>query len=183
MDISPVDILILALLLWRARVGFQQGFTDVVWSTLHALLVATSGTAASIGLVLSMTHLFSPPPAAANLVALVVFIVLSGLAVELLRRSFGDRLSAADPLKQADPAAGLLASMMTTAAWILVLYSVLHPFPVSSIDWNPMHVNSEAAVHELFSAILGTLRSAILEDSWLGRMAVQHLHPLLLPIV
>lgn len=180
MAASPIDILILILLAWSIRSGFQLGFTQKVWPFCRWWSIALIAPFASPAFSQHAQQFTGLPT-----VPLLIFgylIIAAALAwlVEMLERHLGSCLSARDPLGAADPYAGCAIAALATAALVLIAFAVAHPLAVEAIDWNPTAVRTEDAVGELFAAIFGSVHRLLIEDSWSGRWAAQNLTPLLL---
>ncbi len=178
-ELSLVDFLTLLLVFVTTRSGFLSGFAESVWSMLRWSIVLAAGTLTSPALGASLS---AATELSAGFSAVVCYLIvgLTTLGIlGLLQRRFGARVLLAIPTGRVDGLFGLLAGLVAGTAGSLVVYALLNPFDSGTIDWSPMGMQNQEALGGLTRAVAGTVRHAVLDGSWCGRMLQEHFGGLL----
>ncbi|MBL9135017.1 MAG: CvpA family protein [Verrucomicrobiales bacterium] len=178
---GTIDILATSILLFGARSGCRVGFGEILWPTAGWVAVALIGPALAGPLTATFIQVGHFSNALAACLAYTIAAIGIAIAIHRLRVAFGERLLSVLPCGHVDKGLGLVAGLIGTAATLLAVLAVLHPWQVANVDWNPRDMNGDEAIFGLFLAVVGTLRRLVIDESWIGHTAVAHLAAFLLP--
>ena len=177
-----VDAILAALVAWGAFVGFRRGFGEVFWPAVAAVLLSTLG-GVTVGhfqsFFIQQGHL---GPRGAGLVIYFALVAVVLAVCDQLQLRFGARVATALPAGPWDQGFGAATGAVMSAGFILAGLCVLHPWATARVEWNPNDLHGQHPLGMLLQAVMGSIHQAVIGQSALARVALEHWQPFLLPV-